>query len=341
MSPTGEAIVPQCGVFDLEEAGTCPLVGVVILNWNGWRDTLEAVTSARRSCYGRLRLYVVDNASTDGSESRLRNAGSDVVVLQAGANLGWAGGNNVGIRRAISEGCKHVLLLNNDARLQPESIGALVGAAETLADVACLGSLIVRWGDPGWVEFGGSFVEERTGLPSQIHGHASVLDLAEAPRRVVAVKGCSMLLTGLGLARVGLLSEDYFLNYDETDWCYRAARAGLGSWLVPLSIVEHKGAVSFGGTEGPLYRYFTTRNRLVFARRHLGLRGRWHAWKSAFWDLRQALFAPRPAGIEKSRSPGRVAMAWVVLIASADHCRSRLGDCPAFVRKLNATTQKG
>ena len=315
-----------------DQAPSVPLVGVVILNWNGWRDTLEAVASVRRSSDARLRIYIVDNDSSDGSEAELRSREAALTVIQSGANRGWAGGNNVGIRAALAGGCEHVLLLNNDATVRPDAIAALLDAAQALPDAACLGSLIVRMGDPAWVEFGGSFVEASTGLPAQISGRAAELNLPREPQRMVAVKGCSMMLTATGLARVGLLDEDYFLNFDETDWCYRAARVGLASYLVPLSIVEHKGAVSFGGTQGPLYRYFITRNRLVFARRHLGRRARWHAWKSAFWELRQAFSQARGRAWPQ---PGARALAQAVLLAVADHLRGRLGDCPQRVRWLN------
>jgi GT2 family glycosyltransferase len=140
-----------------------------------------------------------------------------------------------------------------------------------------------------------------------------------------------MLLTATGLGRVGLLTEDYFLNFDETDWCYRANALGLHHFFVARATVEHKGAISFGGVEGPLYRYFTTRNRLVFARRHLDVRGRWYAWRSAFWELRQ----PPGAGVTRLRSY------LTVLLAVMDYCLGRLGDCPPLIRKFNRRGQPG
>ena len=310
------------------------MAGIVILNWNGWRDTIEAVSSTRGLTGAAFRVYVIDNASTDGSESHLRAWDPMLTILQSGDNLGWSGGNNVGIRAALADGCRHVLLLNNDAILRPDALTALVDAAESLPDAACVGSLIVDVREPGWVEFGGTYVEARTDMPRQIHGRVSDLNLPRAPHRTVAVKGCSMMLTANGLARVGLLTEDYFLNYDETDWCYRANAAGLANYLVATSVVEHKGAVSFGGTDGPLYRYFITRNRLVFARRHLGGKGQWHAWRSAFWDFRQALFARLPDATGH-RLKKRWLLATSVLLAVCDFCRGRLGDCPPAVRSRN------
>jgi GT2 family glycosyltransferase len=309
-----------------------PLVGIVILNWNGWRDTIDAVTSTRELTYLNHRVYVVDNASTDDSEANLRAWAPELTIIQSGGNLGWSGGNNAGIRAASRDGCRHVLLLNNDAMMRPKSLTALIDAAERLPDAACVGSLIVDANDPEEVEFAGNTVNPRTGLPHRIHGPLGNFVNAEKPVPTVAVKGCSMLLTQTGLTRVGLLSEDYFLNFDETDWCYRARAAGLQNYMAGGSIVAHKGAVSFAGTEGPLYRYFVARNRLVFARRHLGPRGRWYAWRGALSDLREALARPPSEG---THTATRLTQGLAILLAVVDYCRGRLGDCPPRVRVWN------
>lgn len=88
-----------------------------------------------------------------------------------------------------------------------------------------------------------------------------------------------MILTREGLA-IGLLNEDYFLNFDESDWCQRAIKSGMDIHIIPtLPRVHHVGATTMGGTNSPLYRYFITRNRLLFSKRHLGKRGLDFAWR--------------------------------------------------------------
>jgi GT2 family glycosyltransferase len=241
--------------------------------------------------------------------------------------LGWSGGNNVGIRAALADGCVHVLLLNNDATIRPHALEPLVEAAQD-PRVGAVGSLIVSDRDPTWVEFGGTYIEERTRHPRQKHGRLAEMTLPNRPVPTPAVKGCSMLLTHTGLTTVGLLGEEYFLNYDETDWCYRATGAGLVNVLACRSIVAHKGAVSFDGTEGPLYRYFVTRNRLLFARRHLDRVGRIHAWRSAFWEFRQSLSARRSW---RQRAYLTIASGRAVF----DYCIGRFGDCPRMIRVVN------
>jgi GT2 family glycosyltransferase len=313
-------------------------IGIVILNWNGWRDTIEAVESTRTLTYQNHQVYVVDNASTDDSEERLRTWDPALTVIQSGGNLGWSGGNNVGIRAALKDGCEHVLLLNNDAMIRSDALTHLADEADRLPDAGALGSLIVSCRDPTWIEYGGCDIDPRTGMPRQLYGSMADLRLPADPIPAVMVKGCAMLLTATGLARIGLLTEDYFLNFDEADWCYRANAAGLRHYLVPRSIVEHKGAASFEGTEGPLYCYFITRNRLVFARRHLDRRGRRFAWRSALWELRRAFGG---AGAKRMRNRSgklsrvRLPIALTVLIAVFDYCRGRLGDCPGLIRAMN------
>jgi GT2 family glycosyltransferase len=318
------------------ETTTQPKVGIVLLNWNGWRDTIDCLESLTQLNYPNFTTYVVDNASSDGSENHLRAWDPALTVIQSGSNLGWAGGCNVGIRAALNTGCTHIYLLNNDAMVRPDTLSRLVDAAAA-PEAAAVGSLVVSATDPGWVEFAGTVMDARTHHPRQISCKLAELPTPHQVSATIAVKGCSMLLTGHALKKIGLLAEDYFLNYDETDWCFRAREAGMTNYYVPTSIVAHKGAASFSGTYNPLYRYFVTRNRLLFARRHLDARGRFFAWRISLWEIRHALTAAkdsRPASLRH-----RLLLASSVLLAIRDHCLGRYGDCPSIVRHFARSYQ--
>jgi GT2 family glycosyltransferase len=304
-----------------------PKIGIVILNWNGWRDTICCLTGLDKLDYRNCRVYVVDNASTDGSEGRLRAWRPTLRILQAGANLGWGGGNNIGICAALAEGCEHVFLLNNDATVRDETLSRLVAAAG-LANAGALGSIILLADDPSETEFAGTVEDAASHFPRQLEGPLS--RFAGNPVATLAVKGCSMLLTGAALRQVGLLPEDYFVNYDETDWCYRARAAGFVNYLVPESTVLHEGAVAFRGTTSPLYRYFTTRNRLLFARRHLDSIGRRFAWRAGLWEIKQALLLEQPPRRGSLRQ--RLLLLVAISCGLADYCLGRHGDCPGLVR---------
>jgi GT2 family glycosyltransferase len=304
-----------------------PKIGIVVLNWNGWRDTIQCLASLAELNNGNHAIYVVDNASTDGSESQLRAWRPGLRILQAGANLGWSGGNNVGIRTALAEGCEHVYLLNNDATVRPDTLRRLVEATG-LPNAGALGSLILSADDPSEAEFTGTVVDPASHFPHQVYGPASEVDPSAVA--MLAVKGCSMLLTGVALRRVGPLAEEYFVNYDETDWCYRAVAAGFVNYFVPASAVLHQGAVAFRGTTSPLYRFFTTRNRLLFARRHLDRVGRRFARRTALWEIKQAMLLAQPPGRGSPRH--RALLLVAVVLGLACYYLGRLGDCPAVVR---------
>ncbi len=129
-------------------AATAPMVYIILLNWNGWKDTVECVESCRKLSYPDVRIVIVDNGSTDGSETRLRERFPDLELIQTGANLGFAGGNNVGIRYALEKGAEYVWLLNNDTIADAEALSALVQAAEDDQTVGMVGSKIVYHDDP-------------------------------------------------------------------------------------------------------------------------------------------------------------------------------------------------
>ncbi len=308
----------------------CPKVGIVLANWNGWQNTAECLISLRHLNYPNAIVYVVDNASSDDSETRLRAFDPTLNIIQSGSNLGWAGGCNVGIRAALSGDCEHVYLLNNDAVVRPDTLSRLVDAT-SLPSAAALGSLVISAADASWAEFAGTLLDKRTHHPYQVSRRLHGDETLQKASVTTALKGCSMLLTAAGLRKVGLFEEAYFLNYDETDWCFRAKAAGMVSYYVPASVIAHKGAASFGGTNNPLYRYFITRNRLLFARRHLDAQGRFFAWRGVVWEIQKALLQTQKIGRSSLRH--RRLLLTCIMMAVGDYCLGRFGDCPRLIRR--------
>src|SRR5580698_6466820 len=103
-----------------------PKLGIIVLNWNSWRETMDCVNSLQHLEYPNYAVYIVDNASSDGSEDRLRAWNPALRIIQSGANLGWAGGNNAGIQIARAEACYHVYLLNSDTTVRSDTLSLLV-----------------------------------------------------------------------------------------------------------------------------------------------------------------------------------------------------------------------
>lgn len=236
---------------------------VVLVNYRQPALTEAAVASLRSSReWPRLAVYVVDNASDDGSFERLRASCADCTVMATGTNLGFSGGNNVAIRRALEEGAEWILLLNNDAEAEPDFLAPLLSAAAAGRVVAT--PKIVHASDPGRVWYGGGHVDRARGG----FYHETDAGTADRARDVSFASGCCLLLPAAFFRECGFLEEAYFLYYEDAELCLRAAEKGYRIRYVPESVVRHHVSVSTGGGESRLSVYYGTRNRLDVLRRH-------------------------------------------------------------------------
>src|ERR1700691_2125480 len=133
-------------------ANSNPAVSCVVLNWNGWRDTIECLDALRESTYPHLTVIVVDNGSSDDSVARIRFAHPDILVLESEKNLGFAGGNNIGIRYALAHRADYVWLLNNDTKPAPDALSTLVAKLLTDQGIGAVASICYYADAPSTVE---------------------------------------------------------------------------------------------------------------------------------------------------------------------------------------------
>jgi len=246
---------------------TAPFVAIIILNWNGWRDTLVSVASCRKLTWLNFRIFVVDNASTDGSENFLRQALQEVEIIQSGENLGFAGGNNIGIRRALELGADYIWLLNNDAVADSQALKRLVEAMENDPRVGIAGSKIFYHDEPRKIWFAGGMWKK-----GRLHWHqrgANRIDKGQfdEPCEVGSVSGCSLLARSTTIEKIGLMDEKFFLYWEDTEWCARVNKEGYRVIFVPSSKVWHKVSASTRQSSFSQYYYFT-RNGFNFLRRY-------------------------------------------------------------------------
>lgn len=241
-----------------------PLVTIVVLNWNGLADTLKCLESLAGLNYAAYGVVVVDNGSTDGSPAVIRQRFPEVVVIENGENLGYTGGNNVGLRYALAQGADYVLLLNNDTVVASDFLHLLVEAAGAGEDVGMAGPTIYYYDLPDVIWSAGGAIDWRqgrtwmVGLDERDSGQFGL-----APRGVDFVTGCALLVKRAVLEQVGLLDERFFVYYEEAEWCVRARRVGFKIVHVPQAHTWHK--ISPGNqTDSPLVHYYMTRNRLLF-----------------------------------------------------------------------------
>ena len=253
-----------------------PKVFIVILNWNGLEDTLACLESLKGLDYPDYEVVVVDNDSSDGSEEVLRERFSQHIILQSGANLGFAGGTNVGLRYALTHGADYAWLLNNDTLVEPDALAQLVKRMQEKLDAGLCGSTLVYHHDRSKIQaYGGATYNKWLSTSRHLGQDAprsQEVNVEEVEAQLDYLVGASCLASKPLLEEVGLLSEDYFLYYEELDWATRAkGRYTLA--FAPESIVYHKeggsiGSSSEGAKKSRLADYYGVRNRLLYTRKH-------------------------------------------------------------------------
>lgn len=265
------------------DADASPLVWIVLLNWNGWRDTDACLNSLAALNYSNFRVVVVDNASSDGSEGRLRALHPELTLLQSGANLGFAGGNNIGLRYALANGAAYVWLLNNDTLVEPDALGELVQKMRGNPALGLCGSTLLYEAQRDTVQaLGGARYNRWLGTVAHIGQHQpfrSDIDTDRGSMDEVAVErqldyliGASTLVSRAFLEEVGLLQEDYFLYFEELDWAARA-KGTFGLGYAAKSLVYHKEGSSIGGSDAAkdsksyTSDFYSLRNRVRFTKR--------------------------------------------------------------------------
>lgn len=277
----GNLAESQCSVQRAAEAALPPerpatlsRVVVVVLNWNGWRDTIECLDSLLRSEQQPDQIVVVDNGSTDDSLVRMNDWAREIphatpiVFIALHTNVGYAGGNNAGIRYAIDRhGCDFVWLLNNDVIVDPLALGANLRAALDDPKVAIVGSKILKYDDPKRIQAlgGGTFVPPIARDTQHGAGGDSQLTIG-TPLPLDHVVGASLFVRAEAIASIGLMDESYFLYREETDWCIRMRQAG---WQLSFSVsatIWHKQGRSVG-YKTPVHDYYAVRNMLRLLRK--------------------------------------------------------------------------
>jgi hypothetical protein len=252
-------------------------MAVIIVHWLNMADTTECLNSLAVVDHDRLQVIVVNNGSPDFNEGAVRHALPGVVVLNAPTNLGFAGGNNLGIHRALDDGADLVLLLNNDTIVHPDLIRAMLPAFED-PGVGIAGPVITYYDNPCTVWSAGGAYSRLLGYtlnPQMDRPLARVL--AEGDREADYINGCALMIRADLLRQLGGLWEDFFLYFEEADLCLRATRAGFRCRVVAHALVQHK-VSSSGGVRGsnaftPSKAYYFGRNIFHLLRRNT--RGLW------------------------------------------------------------------
>lgn len=234
-----------------------PNVGIVISNYNGWQDTVQCLESLQKQTYRDFEIILLDDASTNDSVVQLQKHLTDnTVFLPQEANIGFAAANNVGMRRALADGCDWVLLLNNDTVAAPDFLETLLRETPAGA-VSCPKMLFLNPPDEIW--FAGGELDRATGKVKHLGGHEKDGPAFAEKKQVSFITFCCVLLPRPVIEQVGFLDETLFMYCEDVDYCIRLADAGVPLWFLPDAKIWHKAGGSAGGM---LSVYYITRNTL-------------------------------------------------------------------------------
>lgn len=252
-----------------------PRVAILILNWNGIRDTLETLESVQRLQCDNFEVVLVDNGSTDGSREAIVTAFPTVRLIASPTNLGVAGGRNLRIEAILQQpDVDYVLFLDNDVTLEPSLLDKLVEAVDGHPDVGILGPIVYFQSDPTRIRSDGvAIVFREVTAKSPAKNRLEKGNRPKGVKQVDAINGCCMLVKREVFRKIGLFNPQYFMATDETEFCYRAVQHGFACAVVNHARVWHKVSASTGGGYVPGRAYYTARCTILFLKAH----GRpWH-----------------------------------------------------------------
>ena len=278
------------------------MIYVVILNWNGWQDTIACLQSLSSTKGVNYRVIVCDNGSTDGSVEKISawangtlkvdnpehprlaalmrgkgfKMGYGLTLIENKANLGFAAGNNPGIRFALNQpDMTHVWLLNNDTLVEPDCLLKMRRRLERESKPAICGSRIMFYDDPTTIQaLGGNKFNRWTGNASASIGRFEKENQPREPKQIEKkldyVSGCSMLIPRQFIEDIGLMEERYFLYYEEIDWAVRAS-GKYRAVYADDAVLYHKegssiGSASLTSRPSALSEFYCFRNKLWFTR---------------------------------------------------------------------------
>lgn len=241
---------------------------VVILNWNNADKTLRCLDSLQRAQAKDSQVIVVDNGSSDNSCERIRRTFENITCIETGANLGYAGGNNIGIRYALEQQARFVFVLNNDTEVATDALACLMAAAHQHPQAAFFGPTIMTMESPSMIQSAGIVLD---GCWRSLHRRAGEPDRSadSAPQPVDCLSGAALFIRAEALGKIGLLDPDFFLYREDIDWCLRAQKQGYQVMFVPGAKIWH---YSHTAQEEDLPRitYYMTRNSLLLIDRNRG-----------------------------------------------------------------------
>ena len=264
-------------------------VAVILVNWNGYEFTRACLDSLRKMDFPDFQVILVDNASQNQEGQRLKKAFPEIDLIENSENLGFAGGNNVGIRHALEKGFTHVMLLNNDTEVEPDFLGEMIRKFNQNPKLGVVQPLILFLHDPKKIWSAGGKWISAFGRAITLGDRHPICDYRFKKSELDWATGCCMLISREALLKTGLLNQQYFAYFEDVEWSLRFREAGFGIALAEKAIIYHEaGAASkkknSEGTLSPRVFFYHVRNQFFLIRRNKTLGGMiYHLVRFTLW----------------------------------------------------------
>ena len=243
---------------------------IIIVNYNGAEDTLECLDSLSKIDYPEYEIILVDNASSDASFvlNEVHKNFPAVKILAMPRNLGFAGGNNAGIKTALDGGARYVILLNNDTVVAPDFLSQMIKAAESNEGIGIVGAKIYYFAEKNRIWYNGGIFSWTGGgrhiQDGTIDGNHDDTEIKDTEY----ITGCALLIKREAVEKIGLLCEDFFMYHEDIEWSLRAQKAGYKTMVAPAAHIWHKVSRTASKMGAPAIHYYNIRNALLLAKMH-------------------------------------------------------------------------
>ncbi len=247
-----------------------PLISIITVNFNGLDLTIELLNSIRQLSYKNIETFVVDNASNDNPQLFLNKNYPEVKFIRSEKNLGFAGGNNLAVKEAQGE---FLFFVNNDAEITEGCIEKLLNLFEHYPSLGAVSPLLCYYNEnpqskPDLIQYAGTTSVHPVTARNRTIGEKEInKGQFNQPQPTAYTHGAAMMIKREVVENAGLMANDFFLYYEELDWCARIRKAGYDIMVEPRAKVYHKESVTVG-VMSPLKTYYLNRNRIYFMRRN-------------------------------------------------------------------------
>ncbi|MBC8551852.1 MAG: glycosyltransferase family 2 protein, partial [Candidatus Brocadiales bacterium] len=289
-----------------------PKVTIITLHLKNIPCLVDCIKSLNMITYRNYNIMVVHN----GPENiALKNSLSPISqhiakIINTGENLGFARGNNIGIRQALKDGAEYILLLNDDTEVAPDFLTTLIDVAELRPDAGMLGSTIFYYDQPQKIWFAGARFDRKSCIVTTTEFDQFDKSKSSALIESDYITGCALLIRRDAIEKIGLLDERFFLYCEDVDWGLRCIKAGLKNLIIPGSHIWHKISISSGGIDSLMRAYHKTRSQLLIVRLYK---------PKILCKLQRKFFRDIAWVLFKSSDPHRIKKARAFLAAMIDY----------------------